>query len=85
MPRTTIPDLTFERLVGRLANYLNRGASDLIETLIWTVQTCGFDRQILSDLLAEAAKEAGEQPDAIVARYLPAQRSMKRARSNGPE
>lgn len=89
LARTTIPDLTAERLENRLSQLLGRAQAGsemaplVIENAVWTIQTCGFDRQVTSDLLSNAAKQAEMDPQEVIGQYLPAERSIKRSRRDG--
>lgn len=86
MARTTIPELTAERIANRLSLLLGRPDSPVaqgnIDSIIWTLAAVGFDREILSGLLADAAGLSETDPADVLGKYLPAERSTKRSKSH---
>lgn len=87
MPRTTIPELTAERLATRIGTLLTRHSSGsviagvVLENVIWTIQVIGFDRSVIADLLTDAAKQAELPPEQVLGEMLPAEKSVKRTRN----
>ena len=88
MARTTIPELTAERVANRLSLLLGRKASGsdvaggIIDNMVWTLGTVGFNRQVISDVLTDAAKQAEIDPAKVLGEFLPAERSTKRRKSD---
>lgn len=56
-----------------------------IETVVWTLGVVGFGWDIISGILVNAANLAEEEPMHMLGRYLPAERSTKRSKSNVSE
>lgn len=86
MARTTIPELTAERIANRLSLLMGRPDSPVaqgnIETVVWTLGVVGFDREILSQILSDAAQLSETDPAEMLGKYLTAERSTKRSKSN---